>query len=214
MGNFEKKSIESGPDINIERKEKVPYKAIVVAPGFESYKHRSGLHWDTRIKLLAAAACYETGHTEKIIVGGRKIRQMQDSFANLMKKELLEKYKIPENAIETEESTFDTASQIDWVKHNIDKYEENLAFITNPAQVAHIKELLKGFDLEEVNVLSIEDIIKEMPNSRHLEFFFEKLHKSPYWLKYRAREKLLTLFTKYIDKKGEKIRRITKARLK
>ncbi|MDP3792667.1 MAG: YdcF family protein [bacterium] len=197
-----------------ENKEGEPkhFRAIIVSPGYENNEHRTGLHWDTRFRLLAAAAFFESGRAEKIIVGGGKLREMKESFAELMKKELL-KRGIPEDVIDTEEYTFDTASQIDWITKNLDKLEGDLGFITDPAQAGHVKALMEGFGIDkECSVLSTEDIIGEMANNKHFLAFFEELHGSPYWKKWQLREKVLELFTKYFDPKGEKLAHITTRR--
>ncbi len=188
------------------------FKAIVVAPGYENNEHRTGLHWDTRFRLLAAVAFFESGRAEKIIVGGDKIRDMNKSFSESMKEELLQRG-IPAEAIETEEYTYDTASQIDWIKKNLDRIGGNLGFITDPAQAKHVKALLEGFNIEkECSILSTEDIIHEMANNKHYEAFLRKLHSSPYWKKWQLREKVLELFTKYFDPKGKKLANITTKR--
>ena len=45
---------------------------------------------------------YKNGYADKIVVGGAKIREMRESFAELMKRELVNKYQIPEEDIITE----------------------------------------------------------------------------------------------------------------
>lgn len=200
------------------------YDVLIVTPGFESNQHRSGLHWDTRLRLLAAAIYYKAGLANKIIVGGTRIREMEDSFANLMKEELRKKYDVPEDVIETEEYTFDTSSQVEWASQNIDK-NRNVVFITDPEQGKHIKALLGGFNLRQVPVLSTEDIIAALvPNRRykyrtgaheakiHFERFFKRLHKSPYWWKWKIRERFLAAFTGVIDPRGKIITRLTRSR--
>ena len=197
-----------------ENKEREPkhFRAVIVAPGFENNEHYSGLHWDTRFRLLAASAFFESGRAERIVVGGGKLREMKESFAELMKKELL-KRGIPEEVIDTEEYTFDTASQIDWITKNLDKLEGDLGFITDPAQAGHIKALLEGFGInEKCSVLSTEDIIGEMVNNKHFLAFFKELHDSLYWKKWQLREKVLELFTKHFDPKGERVAKITARR--
>jgi len=198
----------------IENKEEAPkkYKNLVVAPCFEKNEHYSGLDWNTRFRLLSASALFESGRAEKIIVGGGRLREMKESFAELMKKELI-KRGIPENVIETEEYTFDTASQIDWMKKNLDKQDGNLGFITDSAQAEHIGALRKGFGMEkEIDILSIEEVVKEMANNKHYLSFFEKLRNSSEWKKFQLREKVLALFTKYFDSKGEMMGKISQFR--
>lgn len=121
---------------------------------------------------------------------------------------------VPATEIDTEEYTFDTASQIDWLKKNISRYENNVGFITDPEQANHVKELLNGFGLtdEQVDILSSEDIIRENSKNKHYSAFFERLHKSPFWMQWKVREKLLEILTRYVDPKGEKIRKITGGR--
>ena len=191
---------------SVETKEKEPkhFNAVVVSPGYENNDHRTGLLWDTRFRLLGAAALFEAGRADRIVVGGRVINEMKRPFAELMKEELI-KRGIPENMIDTEQYTFDTSSQIDWISQNKDKYENNLGFITDPAQAGHAQALIDGFDIKkDVTVLSIEEIVKEMANNEHYLSFFEKLHSLPFWLKWRMREKVLETFVKYFDPKGEK----------
>lgn len=196
-----------------EQKEELPIvDKVIVAPGFESNTHRSGLFWDTRLRLLAAAMYYENGKTQKIIVGGAQIREMKDSFANLMKKELIEKYGIPETDIETEEFTFDTPSQVKWSRENAPALV-NSAFITDSEQKLDIEQLLKGNNLQ-LPVMSSEDIILKLARkSKHFKGFFKRLHSSPYWLKWKGRERLLTQFTKHFDSQGERRSMHTKKRV-
>lgn len=198
----------------IENKEEAPkkYKNLVVAPCFEENEHHSGLDWNTRLRLLSAATLFEEGRAEKIIVGGGRLREMKESFAKLMKKELI-KRGIREDAIETEEYTFDTASQIYWMKNNLEKQDGNLGFITDLAQAEHIGALRKGFGMEkEMDILSLEKIIEAMPDNKHRIAFLEKIHDSFDWKKFEAREKILALFTKYFDPKGEMIGKIAQFR--
>lgn len=198
----------------IENKEEAlkSYKNLVVAPCFEKNEHHSGLDWNTRLRLLSAAALFEEGRAEKIIVGGGKLREMKESFADLMKKELI-KRGVPENVIKTEEYTFDTASQIYWMNNNLDKKDGNLGFITDLSQAEHIGALRKGFEMEkEMDILSLEKIIETMPDNQHRLAFLEKIHNSFDWKKFEAREKILALFTKYFDPKGEIMGKISQFR--
>lgn len=197
-----------------ENKEKAPkkYKNLVIAPCFENNEHHSGLDWNTRFRIMSASAFFENGRAERIIVGGGRLREMKESFSELMKKELI-KRGVPENVIDTEESTFDTASQIDWIKNNLDKKDGNLGFIADSAQAEHIIALRKGFGMEkDVDILSIEEMVKEMANNKHYLSFFEKLRDGSDWKKFQLREKILALFTKYFDSKGEIVGKISQFR--
>lgn len=187
------------------------YEAVIVSPGYEENEHRTGLHWDTRFRLLAAAEMYKNGYAEKIIVGGARIREMKESFAELMKRELVNKYGIPAQDIITEEFTFDTSSQIEWMNRYVK--DKNVAFITDPEQKHHAGALMEGWDTEK-DILTTEEIIAKLKGSKRFQAFFEKLHKSPYWLKWSARERVVTYFTKKLDPKGKIIRKITTERLK
>lgn len=198
----------------IENKEEAPkkYKNIVVAPCFENNEHHSGLDWNTRLRLLSAATLFEEGRTERIIVGGGKLREMKESFAELMKEELI-KRGIPENAIETEEYTFDTASQIIWIKKNLDRLDGNLGLIADSTHAKRIKVLVEGFEMEkEIDILSLEKIIEAMPDNKHRIAFLEKIHNSFDWNKFIVREKILELFMKYFDNKGEIMSKISQFR--
>lgn len=188
------------------------FDSVVVAPGFESKNSYTGLHWDTKLRLIAAALYYKNGYTDAITVGGAKIRKMNESFATLMKRYLM-KLGIPEEVIETEEYTFDTASQIEWLSRRVinDAY---FAFITDPAQAGHVVELMRGFGISYQNcrIISSESIINlRDENIYHIEFL-ERLHLSPYWWKWVVREKILELFTRYFDPKGKKLSLLTKGR--
>jgi len=194
------------------------YKVVIVSPGYEANlpryqanKHRSGLHWDTRIRLLAASLYYKNKQPDKVIVGGAKIRKMHDSFANLMRRELIGERQLPESAIESEECTFDTASQVDWIKQNRESVGQSTAIITDPEQAKHFRALLSGFDLDYIDVLSSETIITHFA-PKYCRFF-ERLHHSSYWIRWAARERLLAVATKIIDPQGKRLRIITRRRL-
>ena len=198
-----------------ERKEDFShYDAIVVSPGFDNAKHGTGLHWDTRLRLLAGSAYYTEGLTPVIVVGGARLGNMKDSFANLMERALIQKYKIPENDIIVEEDTFDTASQLKWITKERKKLGENVAIVADSQQKKHFLALLEGYDLKEIDILSSEDIVVELADKNdHIGRFVDKLHKSPYWMYWEIRERLLTFFTQKIDKKGEWLEKFTKRRL-
>jgi uncharacterized protein YajQ (UPF0234 family) len=209
-------SIEHGPfDHSPEKKEgEFKYNAVFVLPSYENNKHRTGLMWDSRFRLLAAASLFESGKTRRIIVGGAQIRDMKESFVDLMKRELIRRG-VPATEIDVEEYSFDTASQIEWMQKNIAAQEGKTGVITDPEQAKHVQALLEGYDLrDKVDVLTTEDIIRENVNNKHFVAFFEKLHKSPYWMKWKLREKALELFTRYFDPKGEKMQKITSGRKK
>ena len=198
----------------LENQEKEPrhFRAVIVAPGFERDEHRTGLHWDTRFRLFVASALFASGRAERIIVGGGRLRRMQTSFAERMKTELVQRG-VPVALIETEEDTFDTASQIEWMTRHRGQLGGNLGFITDPAQAGHVQELLRGFGIEEqCSIVSTEDIIQAMDHNKHFLAFFERLHRSPYWKHWQLREKFLELFTRYCDPRGEKIAHLTRQR--
>lgn len=189
-----------------------PFFAVIPTPGFDLITHRSGLHRDTRLRLIAAAVMYEAGVAERIIVGGGRLRKMTDSFANLMEKELL-RLGIPQTAIVKETHTIDTATQVEWVKENLADKTGNFAFITDSGQKEHLQELLEGYELNQTLIITDEELITKLPgNTKHFESFYQRLHKSPEWFRWQIREKLLAIFTRRIDPKGEKIRLLTQAR--
>lgn len=181
------------------------FDVVVVAPGFEDNEKESGLFWDTELRLQAAIVLYEKSEVKKIIVGGGKLRKMKKSFAFLMKEYLMRRG-IPENIIQTEEYTYDTPSQFQWIKNNI---EGEFDFITDPVQAGHVRELLKGFDIKDCTILSTEDILSD---DELYGTFFKYTHQSFYWRKWIIREKILELFTKFFDPRGELISRLTSKR--
>lgn len=189
------------------------YEHIVVAPGFENNKHNSGLYWDTRSRLRAAAILYKKGVAENIVVGGAQLRQMPDSFANSMKRWMVERLHIPEEVIETEEDTYDTPSQFKGIKdHQEDIFKEGKsAFITDREQAKHVRALIKGFGITNMDVLTTHDIFSTY-SAHHDAKFLNHIEHSGYWLKWRARELVLTALTRTIDPRGELISRITSKR--
>lgn len=198
-----------------DRKEILPnYNYVVVTPGFEANSHHSGLFWDTRIRLLAASMYFHSGKAENIIVGGAKVRKMSKSFAGLMQEVLIKKYDIPESVIITEESSFDTSSQIKWLGENFDKFDGSIALIADSEQAYHVKALLKGHNLDQVDILSAERIIESLSPDSKYAGFVEKLHKSIYWKRWTIREELLSVFTETVDCRGEKLGSITRSRLR
>ena len=209
---------EKSETTNLLDKEKEPfpyYDSVIVSPGYESYDHRSALFWDTRVRLLAAALLHKNGNAGKIIVGGGKLYNMDQSFAGLMENVLTSKFQIPGASVVTEETTRDTASQIKWIKKNI-KPEEKTAFITDPAQAKHVRALVEGFGLDNVEILSCFDVVmdlvpRETSKSRFKNYFNDILN-SDYWQRWSKREKRLADFTKYIDKQGRIVSSLSKLR--
>lgn len=191
------------------------YDSVIVSLGYESYDHRSGLFWDTRVRLLAAALLHKNGNAGKIVVGGGKLYNMDQSFAGLMKNVLINKFKIPSDSVVTEETTYDTASQIKWIKTNI-KPEEKTAFITDPAQAKHVKALGEGFGLDNVEILSCFDIVMDLvpreTSKSRFKRYFDNILNSDYWQRWSKREKRLADFTKYIDKQGRIVSSLTRLR--
>ncbi len=208
-------------------------KAVVVFPGFEVVKidpqkpfegkkdpkreHYSGLLFETRIKLFAAALLWKNGEVERVVVGGAQIREMKESFANLMKADLIN-FGVPKEFIDTEEQTIDTSTQVSWIEKNKEneKYGNSIACLTDPNQAKHVQALLEGYKLKDVPVLETEAvIIRLIPKNQVNNFksFFARIDKSPWGIKYKLREELLSLFTKYLDPKNEILRNITKNRV-
>lgn len=208
-------------------------KAVVVFPGYEVAKidsqepfegkkdpkreHRTGLLFETRVRLLAAALLWKNGEVERIVVGGAQIRKMKAAFAKLMKEELV-RLGIPEEMIDTEEETIDTSTQISWIEKNkeSEKYGNSIACLTDPDQAKHVQALLEGYKLKDIPVLETEAIIKRLIPKEHVQHFehlFEKIHKSPWGIKFKLREELLSFITKYLDPKNEILRHITKGRV-
>ena len=209
-------SLEHGPSgPQPEKKEKFKhYKAIVVSPGYENNDHRTGLAWDNRLREIAAAELFKAGKAERVVVGGAKIREMKESLAELMKKELI-KRGVPAAQIDTEEHTFDTPSQIDWIQQHIGQYNDSVGFVTDPEQAKHVKALLKGFKLgDKVDILTDEDIIREYVKNPRVDVLFKKLHETKYWKNWKLREKILELLTQYLDPKGKLIQKVTGRRKK
>ena len=187
------------------------YDTYIVSPGYESHKHFSGLHADTRLRLFVTALAFKKDKTKKIIVSGGKIRKMKKSFAELKKDELIKNLNIPAEVIETEEETFDTSSQIIWIKNNIEKLGSSIAFITDPFQAKHVQILLNSYNLPNVKVLTVDKILFELdPENFH---FYTNLYNSIYGYIWRVREFLITQFTKFFDPKGKIIQKITRYRL-
>lgn len=206
-------SPENGVNLVGNRENSSSYDCMIVAPGYESNRHRTGLGLNTRIRLLATALCYDNQKINHIIVGGARIRDMNDTFADLMQQELTGKYKIPGDVIETEYYTFDTASQVAWIKRNR-QFLSRVAIITDPEQQNHFLNLIENYDLKDVTLLVDEDIImRYLSDARHIEHFFKRLHRSPYWMGYKTRERVLSLLTKHIDKQGKMVQMVTKARI-
>jgi len=190
------------------------YDAIVVSPGFDNPKHGTGLHWDTRLREFAAAAYYREGLTDVIVVGGAKLGTMKDSFANLMERALKKKYKIPENDIILDVDTFDTASQLEWVRVNKALLGENIAIMTDSQQKKHFSALLNSYGLQDLDILACEDVVVAFADrNEHVSRFIKKLHRSPYWKYWQFREAVLTLFTQYFDKEGKWLGKFTIRRL-
>ncbi|MFA4975289.1 MAG: YdcF family protein [Candidatus Paceibacterota bacterium] len=186
-------------------------KTIIIAPGFEDNKKHSGLFWDTENRLEAAVVLFRNNEIWRIIVGGGKLRKMQKSFAELMREYLIERG-IPKEIILIEEYTFDTPSQIEWIKK---KVEERFIFVTDSRQALHIKALLKGFKINGCDILTTEYILCKMSNGKvYWIEYFQKLHKSFYWKKWVIREKILELFTRFFDPRGELISKLTSKRKK
>jgi hypothetical protein len=185
-------------------------KTYIVSPGYESYSHESGLHADTRLRLYVSALALKHKKTERIIVGGGRLRKMKESFAELMKAELVNKQGIPEEIIETEEYTFDTASQVDWIKQHIQELGENVAFITDPHQAKHVRLLFDAQGLKNIAIVPVNEILKQLePQNFH---FYTDIYHSFFGCWWIFRESLVTFFTKFFDPKGERLQRITKGR--
>ncbi len=186
------------------------YKTYIVSPGYESYTNVNGLHADTLLRLYVSAVAWKHEKTEKIIVGGGKLRQMKESFAELMKSELVNKQRVPSEIIETEEFTFDTASQVVWIKQNIQRLGDDIAFITDPHQAKHVRLLFDAHDLKNVAVVTVDEILKQLePQNIH---FYTDIYNSPFGYWWVFRETLVTLFTKFFDPTGEKLQRLTQRR--
>lgn len=169
------------------------YDAVVVCPGFEQNDHPSGLFWDTRYRLSAAAELFLEKKAKRIVVGGGRLRNMYESFAVLMKKYLVRGYDIPTQRITTEEQTFDTASQIDWLMNHP---QGSVAIVTDKWQALHIRALLFGYRLENIQILTVP------------ETEYTKLQK----FKWALRESALAVFTILFDHRGKIIQRITSGR--
>ncbi len=200
--------------ITPEKKETIAFhKNSMVLSGFESNSHKSELGFDTRLRLIATAISFNSQKTENIIVSGPKIRNMSKSLAYNMKEILVNKYHIPENAVQTEENSLDTASQISWAKNNLAYLQNDVAFITDSNQEKHVQALLTGYDLGNCEVFNAEDIIKYLlPNSTHLEMLLSKYHSSPEGIKLKIRGEITSYFTKLFDPRGEALGKITKFR--
>ena len=201
-----------------QKEELLHYNAIIVAPAYESQEHKSGLDLNTRLRLLGAALDYKKGFAERIVVGGTQIRKMEETFADLMEKNLI-KLGVPKEAIDKETDTFDTSSQINWIKNHIEQYGNDAAIITDPAQKAHIDALIAGFDLrEKLGVLTYEDLFETLVpdenDNKRLRAIIAKLHNSSYWTRFEIIEKIEAIVVKYLDPKGEKMRKMARYRLK
>ena len=212
----------------------IHHKAVLVAPGFEVKKidpkenngkldpkkeHRTGLLWETRIKLFAAFLLWKSGEVERVVVGGAQIREMKESFAELMKVDLIN-FGVPEDKIDTEEYTRDTSTQVEWLQKNIKNYDNSAAFLTDPAHAKLIRELVEDYKLEEVPVLETEVIIRRLfpkvfpeRDIERFESLFKKTDKSPWGIKYALREALVTFIVKYFDDKGEYLKGKSKNRM-
>jgi hypothetical protein len=188
------------PNFILENKEKElkHYEKIIVSPGYWPKKESpSQLRSDTRIRLVFAALFFKSGRTDKIVVGGGMIHEMKESFAKLMKRDLI-KLGVPENLIETEEDTYDTASQVKWIKEKSD-IKGNMGFITDSAQGNLVKALLPRFDLrEKLDILSIENIVDDLDKKNLLIPMLKSFHNSIYWKAWWSeREILLTALAKH-----------------
>ena len=200
------------PKLNLlEKKEKVPkhYEALVISPGYADKKHRSGLGADTRIRDVMASLFFFMGRADKLVVGGGMIHKMPIPFAELMKAHLI-KLGVPENDIETEQDTYDTASQINWIREKSNA-KGNMGFVTDQAQAMHVKALLPRFDLKEkLDILTIENMALELNKKEreHILPFLKKFHNSEYWKYWWVeREFLLALLAK-CDPRGEIVKTI------
>jgi len=179
------------------------YKFGIIAPCFENNEHSSGLDWNTRFRLIAAVNLLKRKRIETIIVGGGKLREMKESFSELMKKYLI-KRGVSAGLIGTEQYTYDTASQIFWVSKSINTMDDPTCFITDSAQANHIKALIKGFKIGECDVISMEEI-----NDYDYSMFIMKVRNSFGWVLFEARELLLFLFTIVFDPRNEFLGRIS-----
>lgn len=194
-----------------ENKENAPkhYEALIVSPGYADKKHYSGLGIDTRIRDVMAALFFFMGKTDKIVVGGGMIHEMPVPFAELMKKHLV-KLGIPENVIETEQDTYDTVSQIKWIKEK-SNFNGNVGLVTDSGQAMHIKALLPRFDLKEnLDVLEIEKMVFDLndKDKEHILSFLKKFHDSNYWKYWWVeREFMLALLAK-CDPNGKIVKAI------
>lgn len=234
--NFNKKPILNNIEVETKEVSPVHYKAVVVAPGFEveqidskesfvgkknpKKEHRTGLLFETRIKLRAAALMWKNKEVERVVVGGGQLRKMSNSFADLMKADLVN-MGVPAEVIDTETYTRDTPTQVEWLKTHISDYKnnelDNVAFLTDPDQAKFIRELTKGQNLENVPVLETEAIILRLIPEQEVEHFkslFKKIHQSPWGIQYKLREELETLFVKYFDKGGKLLMRLSQGRVK
>ncbi|MBX4205475.1 MAG: YdcF family protein [Candidatus Doudnabacteria bacterium] len=178
------------------------YGAVVVCPGFPQYDHPSGLYWDTRLRLQAAAILYQQTQTSRIIVGGDRLLEMKDSYANLMEKYLVEVFGVPTSDITKEEYTFDTSSQFEWLAKHIGEFQGPVAVITDAWQAMHVKALLRGFRLQGIDVVTVESI--------GLRSQYGALGK----IKWALRETILAGFTSSVDPQGLTMQKITSSRKK
>ncbi|MDP1728726.1 MAG: ElyC/SanA/YdcF family protein [archaeon] len=204
--------MEQQPNFTSENKEKElkHYEKIIVSPGYPSKNDPSGLWKDTKMRLVFTALLFKSGRTDKIVVGGGMLHKMPVPFAELMKAHLI-KLGVPENVVETEQDTYDTASQIEYIKNKLRDTKGNMGFLTDSAQAMYVKELLPRFELEEkLDILTIENVVNDLNKKNLLIPMLESFHNSIYWQAWWSeREMLLTALAR-IDPKGKFVEKIAK----
>jgi hypothetical protein len=149
-----------------------------------------------------------------VVVGGDRLRDMQQTFAALMSRRLTVSHRVPMEKIRTETVTFDTASQVAWVAEHRESLGRS-AVITDAAQADHFAALLSHYGVRDVGIIVAESaIIGLAPRSSAAIFakVNEAFHRTGYWKRWVLREAVLTFLTKTVDRKGQLLQVITSKR--
>lgn len=194
------------------------YDTIIVAPGFsDNSDERTELFDDTKWRDIVAALFVKNGLAQKVVVGGGRIRDMKNSFADLMQSHLVRSLHLDQSIIEKEYFTRDTATQVAWISANRDRLGERVAIITDSAQAQHFASLLSGWHLQNIDLVAADDVAARLSlpmSEKYFELLTKILHESDYWKKWSKREKLLADFTKLVDHKGIIMGTLTSYRLR
>ncbi len=167
-----------------------PFDAVLVHCYWPSEKNRFNLGLRTRLADRAAALVYDGGKGVKNIVltGGHIWGSEYPSSAQLMGKELEEKYRIPKEAIIIRGDAQSTLGEVEtFMELAREKGWTRLLDIASGKHLWTIPGILKKYG-ENVVWRSNEEILKDKDQNPHIKKLLKKLGRSKYELSFMIYE--------------------------